>query len=188
MTGVPVYNVSLSITCPFTWAITWCFVPSVKLRHDLVAQKCNYYFMSAWRNHPEISLDTNTFWPAYFIICLGIVILYQLSNSFPASLIVVFWYYLQVNNACATGSSALFLAKQLVEGGIVQVTSTFIKNLGHVWKYSNSCKQYIFMEYLVWNTCFWLCLVLNLQHNDFIASVAFKSLFHTSQKPQALKN
>jgi len=31
----------------------------------------------------------------------------------------VFGNFLQVNNNCATGSSALYLAKQMVEGGNV---------------------------------------------------------------------
>ena len=44
-----------------------------------------------------------------------------------------FWkYFQQVNNACATGSSALYLAKQLIEGG----------------KFTCTCKLYNFSMFV----------------------------------------
>ena len=48
----------------------------------------------------------------YVVLCM-----YVLHNMYVCIMYYVSMY-VQVNNACATGSTALFMAKQFIEGGI----------------------------------------------------------------------
>ena len=73
------------------------------LKHNVTRASATSYNQSTWRRGKNVNTQQQQ---------SGI---WRLISTFKKCIVFTF---VQVNNACATGSSALFLAKQLVEGGM----------------------------------------------------------------------